>query len=155
MWQIKQSVSCTAYGSSLNVQFCERSKKKFVKQTIMWGRTRVRDKERARESKSVHARLPLGMSEKLWAVCQWIRKAHANTHTHTLPTEPEPLPETGLWVYWGDWEGAVPFCRANEAWIPKHKGMERVSIALLHPFTHFLPLHISWWGNAVSLKGIP
>lgn len=83
MWQIKQSVSCTAYGSSLNVQFCERSKKKIVKQTIMWGRTRVRDKERARESKSVHARLPLGMSEKLWVVCQWIRKAHANTHTHT------------------------------------------------------------------------
>jgi len=82
-------------------------------------------------------------------------RAYCMHGTHTLPAEPEPVPETGLWVYWGDCERVVPFCRANEAWTRKHKGVERVSTALLHPFTHFLPLHCSWWGNAIYLKEIP
>lgn len=82
-------------------------------------------------------------------------QTHTLTHTHPPHWARACASETGLWVYWGDMEGTVPFCRANEACAHKHKGVERVSTALLHPFTHFLPLHSSWWGNAFSLKGIP
>lgn len=94
--------------------------------------------------------------------CVWMVWGHTCKHTRILQAQTHPphwaracASETGLWVYWGDGEGAVPFCRANEACTHRHKGVERVSTALLHPFTHFLPLHSSWWGNAFSLKGIP
>lgn len=97
------------------------------------------------------------MTEKPWGlvVCEWFGNAHTNvygTNTHSPHWARACASETGLWVYWGDWEGGVPFCGANEACTHKHKGVGRVSTALLHPFTHFLLLHCFWWGNAFPLK---
>lgn len=181
----QQSESCTAYGPSLNVQFCERSEtwrdKATERENTMRKNCemenngkhvrenkRMRDKERAREmwvSKKCQSQASFRHEWEtmrpggVWIVrehtCKHARIPQAHTHSRPPHWARACASETGLWVYWGDWEGAVPFCRANEACTHRHKGVERVSTALLHPFTHFLPLHSSWWGNAFSLKGIP
>lgn len=84
-----------------------------------------------------------------------IAQAQTHTHAHTLPTEPEPVPVRQVY---GSIEGmGRELSLSVELMKPAPTGIKewRVSTALLHPFTHFLPLHSSWWGNAFSLKGIP